>query len=118
MATAWPDGVPFRLLRQGSSLASPERAIRSSTDSGKARQRAVFTASPRAFAGNIRMTAAQMETFIAWRDGLGGGVFTWPRHPTLLSPVDARFVAGGQGPATPDSQTPKWIVPVAIEILP
>lgn len=118
MAEAWPEGVPYRLRHDGASYAPPERAIRSPTDSGLQRQRAVFTAAPRAFSGNVRMTAVQLETFVAWRDGLGGGVFSWPGHPFSADPVDARFIAGQQGVITPDSRTAKWIVPMAIEILP
>lgn len=117
MAVAWPSGVPSKILRAGASNAAPEVAIRSQTDSGLARQRAVFTAAPDVWSGAIRMTYAQYVTFKAWRAGLGGAVFDWPGHPGG-STVAARFIAGQQGAAAPDQATPKWLVPVMIEVLP
>ena len=117
MPATWPSGVPYRLLRQGAAFTPPERVIRSQTDSGLARQRAAFTAGLDKFNGTIRMSEAELADFIPWRDGLGGGTFTWAGHPTAGGSVEARFVGGEQGAAQPDSQTPKWLVPVSIEVI-
>lgn len=117
MPATWPVGVPDKLLRAGAALAEGEVAIRSPTDSGFARQRAAFTAAIDTYTGNIRMTYANYVTFAAWRKGLLGGPFTWASHPSGSS-VTARFVAGSQGTPAPDAQTAKWLVPVAIEVLP
>jgi hypothetical protein len=101
----------------GSNYQPPELVQRSPTDSGLARQRQVFTATQKIFSGNIRMKQANLVTFDAWRDGLGGGTFNWPAHPFTLALVEARFVAGQQGVPAPDSATSNWLVPVAIEIV-
>lgn len=117
MPAAWPVGVPFKILRQGASFRAPDLTIRSQTDSGLGRQRRVFTAAQKGFAGPIRMTQAQLVAFDAWRDDLAGGTFTWPEHPFTLAPVEARFVTGEQGNPSPDPATPKWLVPVSIEVM-
>lgn len=117
MPATWPVGVPFKILRAGASTGEGELAIRSNTDSGLTRQRAAFTAAPDTYAGNIRMTWAQYETFKAWRKGLRGATITWAGHPGGGS-VTARFIAGEQGRPTPDTQTAKWLVPVSLEVLP
>lgn len=117
MPATWPVGVPFKLLRAGASTGEGEMAVRSGTDSGLARQRAAFTAALDNYAGNLRMTLAQYETFKAWRKGLLGGTFTWAGHPSGGS-VTARFIGGEQGRPQPDPQTSKWLVPVVIEVLP
>lgn len=116
MPATWPSGVPYKLLRSGASTKEGETAIRSNTDSGFVRQRAAMTAALDSYAGTIRMTLANYETFKAWRKGLGGGTVTWPGHPS--GSVTARFVAGEQGDPTPDPQTAKWLVPVRLEIMP
>jgi hypothetical protein len=115
MPETWPPGVPSRILRAGASEAAGETAARSATDSGLARQRKTFTAAPEVISGTIRMTYAQWVEFRDWRKAIGGATFNWPGHPS--GTVEARFVAGAQGPATPDAQTPKWLAPVSIEIL-
>jgi hypothetical protein len=117
MPASWPAGVPHRLLRGGATYRAPDLVQRSQTDSGKARQRQVFTAADKVFAGNIRMTQAQLVTFIAWRDALGGGTFNWPYQPLTGALVEARFVAGEQAQPASDPVTPKWLVPVTIEVL-
>lgn len=117
MPATWPVGVPFKLLRSGAGVTPGETAVRGETDSGFARQRAAFTAALDVWTGTIRMTWAQWETFAAWRKALGGAAFTWLGHPSGAAKV-ARFVAGQQGAATADTQTAKYLVPVAIEILP
>ncbi|MEP7211140.1 MAG: hypothetical protein ABI740_09915 [Alphaproteobacteria bacterium] len=118
MAVAWPDGVPYVLKRDGASFAQGETVDRSNTDSGLARQRAMFTAAPDVFAGVLKMSKAQLEDFIAFRRSLQGAVFTWPSHPLTLDPVDARFIAKAQGPITMDGSTARFVVPVQIEVLP
>ena len=117
MPATWPVGVPFKLLRAGASTGEGELAGRSNTDSGLVRQRAMFTAAPDSYAGNIRMTYANYVTFKAWRKLLRGGTFTWEGHPSGGT-FTARFIAGEQGRPGPDPQTSKWLVPVVIEVLP
>lgn len=117
MPATWPAGVPYKILRAGANTKEGETAIRSNTDSGFVRQRAATTAALDSYAGNIRMTLANYETFKAWRKGLGGGTFTWAGHPSGGS-VTARFLAGEQGDPQPDPQTSKWLVPVRIEVIP
>lgn len=118
MAATWPAGVPYRILAAGASEAAGETAIRSSTDSGLQRQRKVFTAAFDVISGSIRMSRAEWVIFRDWRKALGGAVFDWPGHPDHPGEtVQCRFVAGSQGVATRDSQTPKWLVPVSIEIM-
>lgn len=117
MPATWPVGVPYRVLRKSGSVTPGEIAIRSNTDSGLQRQRAAMTASLDIISGPIRMTYAQYETFEAFRKGLGGATFNWAGHPSGGT-VEARFVAGAQGQPAPDPETSKWLVPVAIEVMP
>ena len=115
MAATWPSGVPYNILRNGAAYGEGETVARSNTDSGRARQRAIYTAALDTVSGSIRMTWAEYLTFKAWRRGLGGAVFDWPGM--IGGTVEARFVGGQQGGPTPDSQTPKWLVPVTIELM-
>lgn len=115
MPASWP-AVPYKILRSGAGIAEGDRAIRSPTDSGLARQRAASTAALDIVTGSIRMTWDEYVTFAAFRKGLGGATVTWPGHPS--GSVTARFVAGAGSQPTPDSATSKWLVPVSLEVLP
>lgn len=117
MPATYPAGVPYRIIKSSASLTPGETAGRSPTDSGLARQRAMFTAAVDINSGNIRMTWAQYVTFDAFRKSLGGSTFNWLGHPNGGTVV-ARFVAGAQGAPQPDPATSKWLVPVQIEVLP
>lgn len=115
MPATWP-AVPYRVLRSSGAITEAELVGRSQTDSGLARQRAMFTAAPDKVTGTIRMTYAQYETFAAWRKGLKGSTANWLGHPSGGT-KEVRFVAGEQGTPTPDGQTSKWLVPVSMEII-
>ena len=110
----WP-AVPHRFLRAGFEHDPGDPVERSSTDSGRARQRAVFTATDGQHSGTIRMTRAEYLVFQTWRNDLKGAVFTRPHPVTGEAGCRCRFVAGKQGAARPDTQTPKWLVPVVLE---
>ena len=112
----WPPNVPHRFLRAGAKLSPGDRTARSPTDSGLARQRAVYSFVPDQISGVIKMTEAEMATYLAWRDGVAGGVILRP-HPVTGAMIRCRLIAGQQGAPSPDSATPKWIVPIAIEVL-
>lgn len=117
MPATWPEDLPFVILRDGASRVAPETGIRTSTDSGLARQRQQFTAVQKGIAGNIPLSAAQVLDFEAFVDDLAGGTFTYPEHPFTLAPAEGRFVVGKVGPARPDPQRPRWLMPVEIEFL-
>lgn len=117
MPTAWPSDLPFVILREGASRVAPDKGLRSTTDSGIARQRQQFTAVQRGIAGNIPLSAAQVLAFEAFVDDLAGGTFTYPEHPLTLAPAEGRFVVGKVGPARPDTNRPRWLMPVEIEFL-
>lgn len=116
MAADWPDDIPTtdNTLRASFRFIPPERVIQSQTDSGKARSRKVFTASPYKYAGVIRMLQADMLTFVNWRDGIGGAAFNWT-NPMIGGAILARFVPGEQGDPTWDPQVQRWAVPYMIE---
>lgn len=117
MPAAWPAGVPYVLLWDDAVRINPEKGMRSPTDSGLQRQRQVFTATQKGFAGTIKMTQAQLQDFEAWYDDLAGGTFTHPKHPFTGAPAEARFIVGRVGEAKPDSRSVKWLQPVAFEFL-
>lgn len=112
----WPANVPHRLLRAGAALTPGETVSRSATDSGLARQRATQTAALDLYAGQIRMTLAEMAAFDDFVKTVRGDVFDRP-HPLTGEIVSCRFVAGQQGGRSPDSQTPKWLVSVTLEVM-
>ena len=117
MPLTWPVGLPFVILRDGASRVAPDKGLRTQTDSGFARQRQQFTAVQKGFAGNIPLSLAQVPDFEAWVDELAGGTFTYPEHPFTLAPAEGRFVVGKVGPARPDPQKPRWLMPVEIEFV-
>ena len=114
----WPADVPQRMLRSGFEYEPGDPVERTPTDSGLARQRRMQTAMPERFSGPIRMTRAQMLAFTDWRNAVGGAVITRNHPLTGDAGVSCRFVAGEQGPPRPDPATPKWLVPVVLEVLP
>lgn len=91
--TAWPGTLP-QSLQMTLTVKRQSGKLRSQMETGPAKQRPRFTATPLQYEGELLMTGAELAIFRAFYDddiGQGSGSFTWV-DPIDDTPATLRFM--------------------------
>lgn len=97
-AITWPASLPVP-LRDGFGEAPPDTTLRSSMDTGPQKVRRRYTAGPRIFRLQYRMTTTQvaiLDAFYITTSRAGSILFNWT-HPRTGANVEARMKAPTYG---------------------
>lgn len=121
VAGVWPDTLPTQFLQPGYKESQPAgAAIRSSVDSGPAKQRRRYSALNLPFVGVMSMTSAQVDIFWDfYRNTLGNGalVFEGLPHMRTGAAVKHRFNAASPPEDMADGGD-DFLMTMTLEIVP
>jgi hypothetical protein len=118
----WPVSLPTRVLLEGFEATLPSTVIETQMDTGPAKRRRRFTAAVTPYAAMLRITAAQLATFIAFfQTDTAGGALTFDglAHPLTGAAATHRFMKPGDSPPSYHRVGhDTWQVSFGLEVMP
>lgn len=118
----WPVSLPDYVILDGFEATLPSTVIETQMDTGPAKRRRRFTAAVTPYSATLRITAAQLTTFIAFfqTDTAGGALsFDGLAHPFTGATVTHRFMKPGDSPPTYRKiGSDLWEVSFGLEVMP